>query len=78
MPLLIDVLRLGNDEVERQAAWALGRTGDPRALPALVRAVFGKQPALRMTAAAALASLSTGPQPQPADAAAAKKRVLMG
>lgn len=78
VPLLIDVLRLGNDEVERQAAWALGRTGDPRALPALVRAVFGKQPALRMTAAAALASLSTGPQPQPADVLPSEKRGLDG
>lgn len=78
VPLLIDVLRLGNDEVERQAAWALGQIGDPRAIPVLLRAVFGKQAALRMTAAAAVSTLSGGTPPAPATPLPTEKRGLDG
>lgn len=62
VPLLIELLRLGNDETERQAAWALGRIGDVRAVAPLLRAVFIKGLAIRNTAVTALSRISSSPQ----------------
>jgi len=60
VPQLIEMLREGNDEPQRQAAWALGTIGDPRALGPLLRAVFVKREAVRKVAAAALGQLGDG------------------
>ena len=58
-PLLIELLRRGNDEIERQAAWALGRLGEARAVEPLLRAVFVKSIPVRSAAVSALAQLGT-------------------
>jgi tetratricopeptide (TPR) repeat protein len=58
-PLLIELLRRGNDEIERQAAWALGRLGEVRAVGPLLHAVFVKSIPVRSAAVAALAQLGT-------------------
>ncbi len=58
VPQLIELLALGNDEPQRQAAWALGGLGDARALGPLLRAVFSKREPVRQAAARALAQLS--------------------
>lgn len=60
VPLLSELLRDGNEEVERQAAWALGRIGDRRALQPLLRAAILKQAPVRQAAVLALAALGTG------------------
>lgn len=44
---LIAVVVEGNEDVQRKAAWALGRIGDRRALPALVRAYWKKRDSVR-------------------------------
>lgn len=62
VPLLAELLGEGNDEVQRQAAWALGALGEPRAVAPLLSAVFTRREPVRQAAAAALLQLfpSTG------------------
>jgi HEAT repeat protein len=60
VPLLGELLREGNEEPERQAAWALGRSGDRRALVPLLRAVFLKGEPLRQVAGDALCGVGAG------------------
>jgi hypothetical protein len=55
--LLCELLREGNDEVQRQAAWALGAIGDGRAVAPLLRAVFVKSQPVRQAAVLALGQL---------------------
>ena len=59
VPLLIELLREGNDEVQRQAAWSLGVIADPRAVGPLLRAVFVKSDPVRQVAAQALRQIGT-------------------
>ncbi|MCS6915787.1 MAG: HEAT repeat domain-containing protein [Myxococcales bacterium] len=66
VPLLIELLREGNEELERQAAWALGRIGDRRAALPLLRAVFLKQDPVREAAVAALLALGAERPPEEA------------
>lgn len=73
VPLLIDVLTAGNDEAQRQAAWALGILADPRAQAALVRAVFVKREPIRQMAALALAQIPTAASAGKADKTAAQR-----
>ncbi len=54
---LIDILSVGNDPAQRQAAWALGVLGDARAQAALLRAVFNKHESVRQVAALALGQI---------------------
>lgn len=54
---LIDILSVGNDAAQRQAAWALGMLGDARAQAALLRAVFNKHESVRQVAALALGQI---------------------
>jgi len=57
---LIEVLKAGNDEVQRMAAWALGRIGDRRALPALLAAYFSKRDRVRDAVAWAVPRVAAG------------------
>ncbi|MBL8635487.1 MAG: tetratricopeptide repeat protein [Myxococcales bacterium] len=59
VPPLMELLRLGNDEIERHAAWALGRLQDVRAVAPLLRAVFGKSSSVRVAAVSALGQLGS-------------------
>ena len=71
VPLLIELLREGNDEVQRQAAWALGSLGDAAAVGPLLTAVFVKREPIRQAAVAALAAIaSPASQPPGGDKAA--------
>ena len=47
VPFLVELLREGNDELQRQAAWALGNVGDAAAVGPLLRAVFVKREPIR-------------------------------
>lgn len=44
-------------ELRKEAVWALGRFGEPRALPALQEAAASEQPALRVSALLAIAAI---------------------
>ncbi len=68
VPQLIELLGQGNDEVQRQAAWALGAIGDARAVGPLLRAVFVKNEPIRQTAAAALRQITASSEPDSARA----------
>lgn len=57
VPLLVELLREGNDEVQRQAAWSLGSLGDAAAVAPLLRAVFTKREPIRQAAVAALRAI---------------------
>lgn len=63
VPPLMELLRLGNDEIERHAAWALGRLQDARAVAPLLRAVFGKSSSVRTAAVSALGQLGRPVEP---------------
>jgi tetratricopeptide (TPR) repeat protein/HEAT repeat protein len=63
LPLLVDLLREGNDEVQRQAAWALGALGEARAAAPLLTAVFTKREPVRQAAVLALSQLGAGGKP---------------
>ena len=78
VPQLIELLRLGNDEVERHAAWALGRLQDVRAVDPLVRAVFGKSSGVRAAAVSALGRLTTQPPPMSPELLPSERRGLDG
>lgn len=61
---LVDVLDEGNGDLQRLAAWALGRIGDPRAVPALLAAYFSRHAAVRPAVHWALATIAgSGPAP---------------
>lgn len=63
---LVSVLDEGNGDLQRLAAWALGRIGDTSALPALLGAYFSRHPEVRPAVHWALATLTAGkPAPLP-------------
>jgi tetratricopeptide (TPR) repeat protein len=55
-----EVLADGQGEAQRLAAWALGRIGDRRALPALLGAYFAKRDRVRAAVAWALPRVAAG------------------
>ena len=84
VPQLVEILREGNDEAQRQAAWALGMLGDPSAVAPLLRAVFVKREPIRQAAAAALRAVAVGGSsaaaapPRPAAEIPAERRGVDG
>lgn len=60
VPDLIAIVSEGNDDVQRKAAWALGRIGDKRAVAPLLRAYFTKKERLREAIVWALVELGGG------------------
>ena len=69
---LAEVMRAGNEELRYWAADALGKIGDPRAIPALVGALGDEYSAVRMSACVALGDLKAR------DAVAPLIRVVTG
>ncbi len=57
---LVELLGAGNDDAQVKAAWALGRIGDAKAVPALVRAIFTRRQAIRDAALWALGRVGKG------------------
>jgi cellulose synthase operon protein C len=58
--LLAAALVDGSDELQRKAAWSLGRIGDPRSQPVLLGAYWRKKPAAREAILRALSPTTEG------------------
>jgi cellulose synthase operon protein C len=60
--MLLEVMRSGDDELQRCAAWSLGRLGDARAIPELARLLWSKRPRVRDAVVWALGALDRPPR----------------